>query len=151
MRFTIFAVILVVLSSCSVQNIKLVESSGVQFTKVDGNNYSFNVGAKFDNPNWFGVRLKKANFEVYAQDKYIGIMNLEQKVKLKRKSVSDVNVPLMLMLDQGAIWDVFKLAKQNEVEVHLKGKVKGGVFIFSKKMDVDERKTIPTKGMKLNP
>lgn len=151
MRYFILVVTAIILSSCSFQNIKMVQSNGVQFNKVEGNNYSFNMGAKLDNPNWFGIRLKKANFEVYAQDKYMGIMNLDQKLKLKRKSVSDINVPMTLILEEGAIWDVFKLAKQSEVEVRLKGKVKGGVFIFSKKIEVDERKTIPTKGFKLTP
>jgi len=42
-----------------------------------------------------------------------------------------------------------KFATKKEIKVRLKGKIKGGVFIFSKKFDFDETKTIPGASFKI--
>jgi len=47
------------------------------------------------------------------------------------------------------MFKALRFATKENLKVRLKGKVKAGVFIFSKKIEIDETKTIPGSSFKL--
>ena len=85
----------------------------------------------------FGPRPRKYN------------ITLNKKVKLKKRKETPIDANLTATLNDGALMKMMGYAAKGEVEVRLKGKAKGGVFIFSKKIDIDETKKISTSGMKM--
>lgn len=110
--------------------------------KIDGNTVKFHAGANIYNGNWFGIRVKPSNLELYLGDDYVGTVRLDKKVKLKRKSETAVDADLTANLEEGAMKKALRAALAGDVTVRMKGKVKAGVFIFSKKVDFDETRTI---------
>ena len=46
---------------------------------------------------------------------------------------------------EGALLKAMKQVGKQEVSIRLKGKAKAGVFLFSRKMDVDRTIKVPTK------
>lgn len=143
-------VILVIATSCKLQPIQFVQSNGVEKYKMENGKVDFTAKAVISNPNWFGIKLKNTDLAVYADSTFIGYLHLKEKVKIKRKSETEVTVPLELMLEQGVFFKLLALSKKENVAVRFKGEAKGGVFIFSKKMDIDQTKDISLKGLKLN-
>lgn len=103
--------------------------------------------AKVYNENWFGVKVKPSNLEVYADGDIIGTIRLDKKVKLKRKSETTLEAPLTLTLAEGSVGNLMNLAFKGDVEVKMKGKVKAGIFIFSKKFDFEQSKTMNARSL----
>jgi hypothetical protein len=68
---------------------------------------------------------------------------------MKRKRESTLDADLTAELAQGTLMRMMQYASQESIKVQLKGKVKGGVFIFSKKFEIDETKTIPGASFKI--
>lgn len=137
----LFAFILSV-TSCAVTAPELRGGETFKMDKIEGNTVKFNAGANIYNGNWFGIRVKPSNLELYLGEDYVGIVRLDKKVKLKRKSETAVNAELTANLEDGAMKKALRAALSGSVTVRMKGKVKAGVFIFSKKLDFDETKTI---------
>lgn len=121
----------------------------MKFEKMDGKNISFTAGVKMYNPNWFGVKIKKSHLDVYVEEQYMGKVYLEKKVKLKAKQESSLIFPLLATLEDGAMLTILRYSKAENVSVRFAGKVKGGVWIFSKKMEINETKTISGKDLRL--
>jgi len=117
--------------------------------KIDGNKVDLNVKANIYNDNCFSVKIKPSDLELFVEGESIGTVRLNKKVKLKKRKETPIDANLTATLNDGALMKMMGYAAKGEVEVRLKGKAKGGVFIFSKKIDIDEKKKISTSGMSL--
>jgi LEA14-like dessication related protein len=101
------------------------------------------------NPNWFGIKIKPSIVDVYMEDQFMGTVLLDEKLKLKAKKENDLAVPLLAVLEDGAMLTVLRYAKAEKVTVRIAGKVKGGIWIFSKKIPMDEKRTISGKDLRI--
>ena len=98
--------------------------------------------------NKFGVKLKKSKVEVYLEDQYMGILSLEKKAKMKANRESTIEFPLKMALEDGALITALKYSMKDEVNLIVKGKVKGGVWIISKKIEVNDTIKVPGKNLR---
>lgn len=138
------------LSSCAnFKEPEFISSEGFKLEKMDGKVISFSAGAKVYNPNWFGIKIKPSHVEIYVEDQFMGNVYLEKKVKMKAKRDSDLKFKLHAELEDGAMITAMRYANKDNVSVRIKGKVKGGVFIFSKNMEIDETKTVSGKNLRM--
>ena len=110
---------------------------------------NFDLDVTLFNPNGYAISVKPSEVEVYVEDDYIGLAKLLQKVKMKRKTIALYAIPLKLTLENGAMFKLMRYASKKEVTLNIKGKVKGAVLGVSKKIEVNEKKTISTKDFKL--
>ena len=150
MRNLIFILLLGTLfSSCSIKTPKLVGDEKFKFESVKDGTVKFTAGATFLNENWFGIKVKPSMMNLYIEDEFIGEVKLEKKVKLRRKKETALEAPFTLVLEKGAMLKIMKYATQGQVKVRLTGKVKGGVFFISKKIEMDETKTISGANLRL--
>ena len=117
---------------------------------IDGKTINFNAGVKVSNPNWFAIKVKRSTVDVYVEEQYMGKVSLEKKVKLKAKRESILQFPLKAELEDGAMFTMLRYASKENVNVRIKGKVKGGVWFFSKKIEIDETRQVSGKELQLN-
>ena len=148
-RLSLFILLFVLGSCASIQEPEFRGSDGFKLEKIEGKEIRFSFAAKVYNPNWFGIRVKPSHLEVYLEDQFMGKIFLDKKVKIKARRESDLNVGLRAELEDGAMITALRYSKADSVEVRLKGKVKGGVFILSKKFELDEKRTISGKNLRL--
>jgi LEA14-like dessication related protein len=130
------------LTSCTFYEPEIRGGESFKMEKMDGKEVRFTAGAKVYNGNWFAVKVKKSTLDLYVDGDYLGKVHLLKKVKMKAKKETDLEGTFLAVLDDNAMMKALGLAMKGEVEVRLKGKIKGGVFIFSKKLDFDERRKI---------
>jgi len=151
MKYSFLLFIFIVgLSSCASLDVpELRGSEGFSQPVFDGNKISFKADVKVFNPNWFAIKVKPSILDVYIEDQYMGKIHLEKKVKMKAKRESTLEFPLMIELEDGAMITAMKYAGKETIELQFKGKVKGGVWFFSKKIEIDETKTISGKDLRL--
>jgi len=148
---SLFALI-VLLSSCGCLDFNAPEmrgGEGFSLNKVDGNKIDMNVKANIYNDNCFNVKIKPSDLELYVEGEQVGTVRLNKKVKLKKRRETAVDANVTATLMDGVMMKMMSYATQPEIEVRLKGKAKGGVFIFSRKIEIDETKKI--SGASLRP
>ena len=152
LSLTVALTLLISLSSCGCLDFNTPEMRGGEdfsINKVDGNKIDLNVKANIYNDNCFSVKIKPSDLELYVEGDQIGTVRLNKKVKLKKRKETAVDADLTATLDDGVLMKLMGYAAKGQVEVRLKGKAKGGVFIFSKKIEIDETKKVSTAGMKM--
>ena len=151
LRFLFLALVSVfLLSSCALESPEFLGSEGITGFKIDGKTINFNAGVKVSNPNWFAIKVKRSTVDVYVEEQYMGKVSLEKKVKLKAKRESILQFPLKAELEDGAMFTMLRYASKENVNVRIKGKVKGGVWFFSKKIEIDETRQVSGKDLQLN-
>ena len=84
-----------------------------------------------------------------VQNFHICFYHLEKTLKLKKKQELFVDAPFTATLNDGALFKLLKFVTKGKLQLTFKGKVKGGVFIFSKKFDVNETTTIDGSNLRL--
>ena len=152
LSLTVSLTLLLALSSCGCLDFNTPEMRGGEdfsVNKIDGNKVDLNVKANIYNDNCFSVKIKPSDLELFVEGESIGTVRLNKKVKLKKRKETPIDANLTATVNDGALMKMMGYAAKGEVEVRLKGKAKGGVFIFSKKIDIDEKKKISTSGMSL--
>ena len=136
-------VLLFLVSSCELyEDIDLVNMGQVKLDQLDGNNVTVNMDVELDNPNFYSIKVKPSFLDVYIEDELVGKAHLLEKLKIKRKSVGVYNVKVELLGEKGIVAKALKYSLRKELKIRLVGKVKASVFLISKKLEVDETKTI---------
>lgn len=144
----LFVLLTLVFSSCKVSAPEYRGSEGMKLDKIDGKIITFNVTAKVYNPNWFSVKVKRSGVDVFIEDQYMGRLKLEKKVKMKAKRESTLEVPLRAELEDGAMLSMLRFSAKETVNLRVSGKLKGGIWFFSKKIKVDQTTQIPGKNLR---
>jgi LEA14-like dessication related protein len=149
-KFLFILTAVVLLTGCATfQEPEFRGSEGVKMEKMDGQEISLSAGVKVYNPNWYALKIKPSTVEVYLEDQLMGTIKLTKKVKMKAKQESSLSLPLLATLEDGAMFTALRYAKKDQVKVRIKGKVKGGIFFLSKKVEIDETKTVSGKDLNI--
>ena len=140
---------LIILSSCTFIEPSYKGGEKFKFDKLEGKTLKFTVGAKILNPNNYTIKIKPSDLDVYIEDDFMGVIHLDKTLKLKKKQELFVDAPFTATLNDGALFKLLKFVTKGKLQLTFKGKVKGGVFIFSKKFDVNETTTIDGSNLRL--
>ncbi|MDC3252940.1 LEA type 2 family protein [Crocinitomicaceae bacterium] len=145
--------LLVLLNSCgffSFVQPELRDGEEFRIGKINGKQIEFSIEAPIYNPNAYGLKVKPSLLDVYVEDEYIGKVRLNEKIKLKRKKESEVEAFFTAELIDGFLLKALRFASKKEIKIQLKGTIKGGTFIFFKKIQLDETFKVPGASFKMN-
>jgi LEA14-like dessication related protein len=153
MRFlTVFliGIWVVGLTGCSVQAPAFKGYQNFKYEKIQENTLYFAVDVNIDNPNGFGVKVKRSYLDVTVGESYIGKARISQAFKIKRKRLNTVTIPFELALEKGAIFKLVRYVTKREVDVKLQGMVRGAAFGIPRKVKIDETRKMNLKDLNLN-
>ena len=143
MKNIFFLLLLVMsLSSCHFYTPKFQGGESFKMENMSGQEIKMTVEGDVQNENWFGIKIKPSELDLFIEDIYIGKLRLDKKVKMKRKKTTHLVAPVTVKLEKGAMLKAMRFIRKDKLKVQLKGKAKAGVFIFSKKMEIDEVKVV---------
>jgi LEA14-like dessication related protein len=123
--------------------------NGYEMGKLSGSEVSFTLKPIVYNPNFYALKVKKSVLDLEVEGKSFGKIFLEKKISAKGRKTSELQVPLRIELESGAMLRAMPLMLKDSVSVVLKGDLKGGVLFFLKKFPVEFDKKISPK--MLNP
>ena len=149
-RIVAFLGLIVVLTSCTFYEPELRGGESISNVKMDGRKITLDAGANIYNGNNFAIKVKPSTLDVYVDEEYMGEVHLDKKFKMKAKQETAVNAPLTLTISEGAMFRLMKVVAQGNINVRLKGKVKAGVWFISKKIEVDEKRSLDGFDLGLN-
>lgn len=95
-----------------------------------------------DNPNGFGFKVKRSLLNIYIDDAQVGTVELDDKIKIKRKSLRTYTVPVAIRISPIGMLGLMKSIKKDQLDLRLEGTVRGSVWGFSKSFPVNEKRTI---------
>jgi len=130
------------LTSCHFTQPKFQGGEKFEMGVISGREVKLTVEGDVLNENGFGIKLKPSIFDMYVENIYIGKVHLDKKLKLKRKKTTHLVAPITVNLEQGVMFKAMRLIRKDKLKIQLKGEAKVGVFIFTKKMLIDEVKVI---------
>lgn len=136
------------LGSCSIEDPEIAGFENVKILKADGDIIEASIDVTIENPNFFGMKVKKSSFHIRANELEIGDVELSEKFKVKRKSTKVYTLPLRISLAKGALFKIMKLTGAKEITLNLEGNVKGSVYGISKTVAIKETKIIDGKLLK---
>jgi LEA14-like dessication related protein len=153
MRFFILVILgflMVNLTGCSVEAPAFKGYQNFKYEKLQENTLYFAVDVNIDNPNGFGVKVKRSFLDVTVGESYIGKARISQAFKIKRKRLNTVTIPFELALEKGAIFKLVRYITKREVDVKLQGVVRGAAFGIPRKVKIEETRKMNLKDLNLN-
>ncbi len=150
MKSLIILFTLLTFASCiSFKEPEFKRMNGYEMGKLSGSEVSFTLKPIVYNPNIYALKVKKSVLDLEVEGKNFGKIYLEKKISAKGRKTSELQVPLRIELESGAMLRAMPLMLKDSVRVVLKGDLKGGVLFFYKKFPVEFDKKISPK--MLNP
>ena len=141
-RILTVAGLIALLTSCTFYEPEFRGGESISNVNIEGRKITLDAGATIYNENNFAIKVKPSTLNVYVDDRPMGEVHLDKKIKMNKKSETAIKAPLTLTVNEGAMFRLMSAVAQGKVNVRLKGKVKAGVWFVSKKIEVNESRTI---------
>jgi LEA14-like dessication related protein len=141
-RILIFIGFIALLTSCTFYEPEFRGGESISNVNIEGRKITLDAGATIYNPNNFAIKVKPSALNVYLDDRLMGEVHLDMKVKMKKKSETAIKAPLTLTVKNGVMFSLMSAVAKGKVNVRMKGKVKAGVWFLSKAIDVNEYRVI---------
>jgi len=134
-----FLSLMSILSSClDFQMIKFNGMEKLKIVSINDKEIRLNVALKVNNPNKFNIKIKPSGLKVFVEEKFLGTIFLNEKIKFKKKEEGIYETNINVKLEQGAFFKMMKYAVSKEVPVRLEGIVKGSVYGITKRMKINQ-------------
>lgn len=140
-----FLVLLPLAISCgSFEDIEIGEPNEVKVRGFEENLLVVDVSLPVSNPTLHSIILQDVDMRVYLNDKYIGKLMLDDKVKIKPKSSEVYHLPVKVRMANvlGTAFIMMNLKKGSNPSVRFEGEVKAKSMLIKKTIHVDETKDI---------
>lgn len=138
-----FLTLVSVLSSClDFQMIKFNGMEKFKMVSMNDKEIRLKLAMKVDNPNKFNIKIKPSNLKVFVEEKFMGTIFLDEKIKFKKKVEGIYETDINVKLEQGAFFKMMKYAVSKEVPVRLEGIVKGSVYGITKRMKINQSQVV---------
>ncbi len=141
--------IVILLASCSFQQPVFKKYEGFDMGKMDAKNVSFTIKASIYNPNRYALKVKPSSLEISTSDGKIGVLHLDQKIKMKGRKETSIVAPMHIDLEKGIMMKLMSFSLKDSVKINLKGDVRGGVLFITKKIPMEFSRSVSPKD--LNP
>jgi hypothetical protein len=135
------------LSSCKFTEPTIGDFNLQSFNPKSETVYMVDVSVEVDNPNNYNIWLKKGNFDILMGKQKMGHIKTIGKVVLKKNKKDSYTITGEATLDPGGALMGMILNGGGNKKVTIKGTIKGGVFIFGKKFDVEFDDKIPSMNL----
>ena len=144
------AAMALVLARCDVEEPDFSNLRDFKLLKMDGKRVEAEFTVDCENPNAFGFKVKKSALNVSVDNQVFGVISLDKKIKIRRKSNTAYTVPVVIDLENGAMLRLIKYVGRKDLEVTIAGKVKGSVCGISKSFNVNETRKVDGSLFNLN-
>ena len=146
MKYIVSLLLLLFLSACTLyKEPSMLTFNGIERGKVEDKKIDFKVKCVLVNPNFYALKIKPSTLDLMIDGIPMGKIYLNEKVKLRRKTEQEYAVPLSFKLEKGTLMSLMALGFRAQIEVQVKGPVKGGVLFLYKEFPFDYKKSIAPK------
>lgn len=113
-----------------------------KLVKMEEKELVLNVDVKVNNPSAFNIKIKPSFVDLYVEDKLLGTIYLDDKIKLEKRDEKSYRSEVRVKLEKGAMINLLKYKLKSNVNVRFEGVVKASVLGLNKKIQVKETKMV---------
>ena len=143
-----------VFSSCfTYDDIEFKEVNSTNIRQLNKEKTSLVLNVKLSNPNNYKIKVVKSDLDLFIGGTSAGKAVLTEKIILKKKSEEDYDIIIEINpkeLTKALLNNGLSLLFQKTAQVKVKGWIKGRVFMFGKKVDVEFKHNVDVGNLKLN-
>jgi LEA14-like dessication related protein len=149
--FFVFFFLAFLLSSCiEFEDVEVLRFGKIQVQQIKGSTAKISVDLDLENPNFFSIKIKPSTLDLFVEDEYVGKAILLEKVKIIKKKTGTYITRVELIAEDGVLRKLLKYALKPELKIRVNGKVKGSVYGITKRIAIDETRTIDGRKFQLN-
>lgn len=123
------------LGSCKLNQVQFKGVKGYEFVTASTESVSMKIAFEVKNPSGFNIKVKPANLDLYLDNKLVGDLKIDEKVKIKKRSEGVYEMPVTAFFDKGL---PLSTIMKGRVTAKIDGKIKAKVFLIGKKFEVNE-------------
>ena len=123
------------MSSCKLSEVQFKGVKNYEFVTASAESISMKIAFAVDNPSAFNIKLKPAHLDLYLDDKLVGDLKIDEKVKIKKRSDGVYEMPVTAFFENGLRLSTIM---KGRVTAKIDGKIKAKFFIIGKKFEVNE-------------
>jgi len=138
------------LSGCEFKDIELERIEGFEIEKLEGQNLTGTINVVLKNPNPYSIKVKSGDFELFSNKTLIGDASLEEALTIKGNATEEYPVRLkadVSSLVAGGLSSLAGLLTGKDPKILIKGELKAGTMLFTKKVPVEVKTTIPLQDL----
>jgi len=145
---TLFLIILigVTFTSCTYKDIEIVNIEKVKLGKVKSDYISLDTKVKINNPNNYKIKIAKYDLDIIINKQSFKITEPNANIIIPKKYKGTISVPVTMkskdVLSFRTITTIYKLFTSKKLDIEANGIVNLKFLIFSKKIKVNEKKSI---------
>ncbi len=135
---------IIFLSGCTVKSVEMGDIEGIELMSVSKDGINFNVLIPISNENNYSLSIRKVDLDIQRKSgASIAHITGKKNIKLKPKSKETYrfNFDLKFTSIKNMSFEVISTFLKRSADLKIKGYVKVGKFLYSKKIEVDEQKT----------
>lgn len=133
------------LASCTLfEPLKISKPQNLKVDRISFTGVEMQVGLKVVNPNFYKIKVQGVDLNLSINDIDFGRIEHRREVEIKRKSSDVVNIPFKIGGENLLVKAIALVRSMvgNEVDIHVKGKVKAKGLIFKREVEVDMKKAV---------
>ena len=134
-KILFFFSILLLTGGCKLNEVQFKGIKGYKFVSASTESISMKIAFEVKNPSGFNIKVKPVNLDLYLDDKLVGDLKIDEKVKIKKRSDGIYEMPVTAFFDKGL---PLSTIMKGRVTAKIDGKIKAKVFIIGKKYEVNE-------------
>lgn len=144
-RLVLYLFVIVIIStSCKIKEVEIGKFENYRLVNIGENKANIEFSVPVKNTNSFGFTISDINLNLSLNDKEIGTVKKNNKIRIPAKSNQSYPVILEIQIDKavGNISTLVASMMKNKMGIKTKGYVKVRKFIISKKIPVDQQETL---------
>ncbi|MBN1414559.1 MAG: hypothetical protein JW973_05625 [Bacteroidales bacterium] len=132
-------------NSCKTfENIEIKGVENIRFHGIEDNFVYFSVGLQVSNPSGLSFKIKEVNLKTVADGDYVGTLQCNDDIRISSRCDSVYTVAMSLQLSNiftGA-GTLYRISRQHEVKLEVKGYIRIRSFLLAKKIDINKSQVV---------
>ena len=128
------------LSSCSYENVEMMEVSDVKIHKFDTKGIEFTAKMRVENPNAYKIQIVSTDADLYLSGKHAGKAKLIDKVVIPANFNDIVEAHIRTDFNEGSLSMlplILGVAMSQKLNLRATGKVRAKSFLIGRNFDFD--------------
>ena len=135
--------------SCKYNDVLIGDIKDFKLGKIESKNISVKISVPVTNPNNYKITITKYNLTVIINKQKFELVETNKNIVIPKQYKGDLSIPVVLktsgVLNFQTLRTIYKIFSQKKIDVDTSGTIKVRVLIISKKIKIDEKRTIYIK------
>ena len=139
---------IIFLSGCKYQDIEIKDIKSLKLGKTNTKEINLSASIDVNNPNNYKIKIIKYDFDIKINGQEFKLYKDNVGINIPKKFNGNIPVSIKLtkkgqgILSIKSLILIGKIVKNRSINIEVKGYVKAGMFIVSKKIPVNKKRTI---------